>query len=324
MRWQRAATVWLGVALTAAFFWVNTVGFVDTFTGSALGCGHNWPLCNGYVIPTTWGLHTIIEFLHRAMVGIVVLLLVVFSILSLFQYGRWIEVRWFVSMCFFFTIVQSILGALGVLLPNNPPALLAIHLGVSLMALNSAFLATVVVIQIWRREKRNQAVRPLRPELPGNQLRRFVFFTTIYTFIAMYIGAYVASSGDGGVFTGWPFPTESYRLVRSDLFLDILHRGFALGLVMIILRLVMLTWRIRHIAPWLYRASIIAFVLVCMQAISGMLLIVTHLSMTAFLLHVSILSCLFAILCYLCLQVLPELGRMEVRKEKTTSGRRFI
>lgn len=34
-------------------------------SGSGDGCGNNWPLCNGQVIPVSPTLHTIIEFTHR-------------------------------------------------------------------------------------------------------------------------------------------------------------------------------------------------------------------------------------------------------------------
>ena len=38
-------------------------------TGSGAGCGNHWPLCNGQVIPVSPGVHTVIEFTHRAMTG---------------------------------------------------------------------------------------------------------------------------------------------------------------------------------------------------------------------------------------------------------------
>lgn len=38
-------------------------------TGSGAGCGNHWPLCNGQVIPISPGIHTVIEFTHRAMTG---------------------------------------------------------------------------------------------------------------------------------------------------------------------------------------------------------------------------------------------------------------
>src|SRR2546425_1539791 len=39
-------------------------------TGSGAGCGNHWPDCNGAVIPTTDQAKTLIEFTHRASVGV--------------------------------------------------------------------------------------------------------------------------------------------------------------------------------------------------------------------------------------------------------------
>jgi heme a synthase len=44
-------------------------GAIVRATGSGAGCGNHWPLCNGAVIPTSPGVHEIIEFTHRAMTG---------------------------------------------------------------------------------------------------------------------------------------------------------------------------------------------------------------------------------------------------------------
>jgi heme a synthase len=300
-------TFWLGVIVTLGFFAVNTIGFVDTHTGSALGCGHNWPLCNGSVIPSSWGLHTFIEFFHRAIVGLVVLLLVVFATLALKKYRQWREVKVLIGLSCGFTLMQSLLGALGVLLPHDPPAVLAVHLGVSLLAFNSVFLSTVVVGQIGRLGA-GSVERSLRKPLPNQQFARWTWFATAYTFIAMYVGAFVASTGDGGSFRGWPFPMESYTLGRVFA-LDVLHRGLALGLLLILIRLAVMAYRVRDTHPHLYRAAVFAIVFVIMQAVSGMVLIATHLSLGAFLLHVTIVTCLFATMCYLCLHVVPQTKR---------------
>ena len=46
-------------------------------TGSGDGCGNNWPLCNGQVIPVSPTLHTIIEFTHRQTAAVSTVLVVV-------------------------------------------------------------------------------------------------------------------------------------------------------------------------------------------------------------------------------------------------------
>ncbi|HXB61624.1 MAG TPA: COX15/CtaA family protein [Acidobacteriaceae bacterium] len=44
-------------------------GAVVRATHSGAGCGNNWPLCNGEVIPVSPRVDTIIEFTHRMMTG---------------------------------------------------------------------------------------------------------------------------------------------------------------------------------------------------------------------------------------------------------------
>jgi len=61
-----ARYAWAVLALNVA---VVLWGAVVRATGSGAGCGSNWPLCNGEVIPTSPTVHKLIEFTHRAMTG---------------------------------------------------------------------------------------------------------------------------------------------------------------------------------------------------------------------------------------------------------------
>jgi heme a synthase len=45
-------------------------------TGSGAGCGKHWPMCNGEVLPRDPATATIVEFTHRAMSGVALLLVV--------------------------------------------------------------------------------------------------------------------------------------------------------------------------------------------------------------------------------------------------------
>jgi heme A synthase len=49
-------------------------------TGSGAGCGQNWPLCDGQVLPQDPGVEMVIEFTHRALSGIDILLVAVMII----------------------------------------------------------------------------------------------------------------------------------------------------------------------------------------------------------------------------------------------------
>jgi heme A synthase len=74
-------------ATAAATFLLIVVGGVVRVSDSGLGCGpggsglHGWPFCNGDVVPGV-DLNSVIEYSHRALAGIVSLLIVALVVLS--------------------------------------------------------------------------------------------------------------------------------------------------------------------------------------------------------------------------------------------------
>jgi heme a synthase len=316
---RRKNTFFLSAITTVGIFIVNIFGFVDTETGSALGCGHDWPMCQGGILPTTWTFQAIIEWSHRMVVFGVGLLLFATAIIVWRRFRAWFEIRVLIGFAVGGVILESMFGALGVLLPD-PPWLLALHLGVAILAFTGSLLMTLAIRQI-EHSKNDLLSAGLRP-LPFNTLfRRYAWISVVYTYVAMYYGAFVANTGDGGLFQGWPFPTEHYADVHLALFVDIGHRTFALGLLLLIIRLLVFGYRSRKERPDLYKGSMTALVLVCLQAFSGGYLIYSHLSAPAFITHVSIVSCLFATLCYLSLQMSPNrLPAVQTRKNSVDNN----
>jgi cytochrome c oxidase assembly protein subunit 15 len=76
LRNTRGATrfAWCVVAYN---IFVALWGAVVRATQSGAGCGNNWPLCNGQVLPVSPTWHTAIEFIHRQSVTVSVLTLIV-------------------------------------------------------------------------------------------------------------------------------------------------------------------------------------------------------------------------------------------------------
>jgi heme A synthase len=64
---------WLTLAYNVA---VVLWGAIVRATGSGAGCGSHWPLCNGEIVPRAAKIGTIIEFSHRLMSGLALLLVV--------------------------------------------------------------------------------------------------------------------------------------------------------------------------------------------------------------------------------------------------------
>ena len=63
-------------AVVAYNVFVALWGAVVRATQSGAGCGNNWPLCNGQVLPVSPTWHTVIEFVHRQSVTVSVILLI--------------------------------------------------------------------------------------------------------------------------------------------------------------------------------------------------------------------------------------------------------
>lgn len=54
--------------LTATFAYaLIVIGLVVRITDSGMGCGDDWPLCNGQVVPAFTDHHVVIEYLHRVV-----------------------------------------------------------------------------------------------------------------------------------------------------------------------------------------------------------------------------------------------------------------
>src|SRR5690348_2562759 len=52
------------------------LGAIVRITGSGMGCGEHWPLCNGKLLPPLHDLGTLIEWNHRLVAALVSILVV--------------------------------------------------------------------------------------------------------------------------------------------------------------------------------------------------------------------------------------------------------
>src|SRR5215470_5266351 len=73
------AVFWLGVLAAVGMMVVLVMGARVTSTGSAQGCGRDWPLCNGRLVPD-FTFAAAIEFSHRAVTGVEGVLIVAFTV----------------------------------------------------------------------------------------------------------------------------------------------------------------------------------------------------------------------------------------------------
>lgn len=80
-------------------------------TGSGAGCGSHWPTCQGQVIPFNPQIDTIIEFTHRLMSGVALILVIGLFIWAARSYPRRNIVRQAAAYSVAFIILEALIGA---------------------------------------------------------------------------------------------------------------------------------------------------------------------------------------------------------------------
>ncbi len=78
LAWIAAACAYLLIVL----------GGVVRISGSGMGCGDHWPLCNGHLFPPLGDIRTVIEWSHRLVASIVSLLVAALAVYGWRLRGR--------------------------------------------------------------------------------------------------------------------------------------------------------------------------------------------------------------------------------------------
>lgn len=280
-------------------FLVLLAGALVTNTGSGRGCGDDWPLCNGKFIPA-FTLETAIEYSHRVVTGLVGIIVVATFVMTVVVYRRFREPLWFAGLTLFFTIVQALMGAAAVVWYQSPPVM-ALHFGISLLA-----VASTVLLVLWVR-RMDKGHDPASASMLPRSVFTWVLSAAIYCYVVVYLGAFIRHTDSGGGCLGWPLcngevvPELSgatgiafaHRIAAAILFLAIAYIAFRANRTYADIPV------IRTSARW-------ALTLAGLQVISGALIVYalgTDWYLFAALLHVILIACLFGILCDLCVRV---------------------
>jgi len=81
-------------------------------TGSGAGCGNHWPLCNGEVIPQAPDVARLIEFTHRASIGVDVPLVALLIFWAWRAFSRQHPVRLAAALSGVLLLAESLIGAM--------------------------------------------------------------------------------------------------------------------------------------------------------------------------------------------------------------------
>jgi len=293
----------LAYAVCIGMFIVVVGGAVVTKTDSGMGCGTDFPLCHGKFLPA-FTLESIIEYLHRLSTGLVGILVLLMFILIL-RYARdKRDVMAYGSMTVLFTVVQAIMGALAVVFSQSAPVM-ALHFGFSTIAFASSFLLAMSM----RNYVRGLTAPTQANNKPVSDVFRYgVWFTLLYTYIVIYIGAFVSHTDSAGGCMGWPLCNgELIPDLSGGTLIAFMHR-IAAGLLFIVIATV------SHFAYHMHKdnreiqlSGLWALFFVTGQVLTGALVVFSltndTMLLVSSLLHAVFICGLFSVLCYLSIRV---------------------
>jgi len=293
----------LAIITSISSYIILVMGSIVTNTGSGQGCGNSWSFCHGQIIPGTMTVAGVIEYSQRVTASVDGLLVLALTAGTWILYRRDFSAKLFGFLSLFFVILQGALGALTVVYEGTYVKLwlLSVHFGLSLIALASVVLLTVRLYQLHGLTQN----RSVEPPLDGKRLQYVLWGLAAWTYIVVYTGALVdhagavAACGQQVVGCGSTFLPNLTSLAG----IQVLHRYAASSLWLFVLVVLVVVVRTYSGRRDLVRGAWWAFILITLQAISGMINVFTEGQLLATLLHITIISLFFSVLCYLCVQV---------------------
>lgn len=298
---------WLSYMTCLVMFLALLGGAVVTKTGSGLECGNEWPLCNGKLIPA-YTVGSLIEYTHRLFSGLAGLM----SLASMFAFWRYARERKdlviYALLTLVFVVVQGGMGALAVM-KSQSAAVMALHMGFSLIAFASSLMLALGAGRSYESAEKGSTAR----QTVSRGFRNLTWFTALYSYIVVYIGAYVSHTESRGGCSGWPLCNgEWIPDLTGGVRIVFIHR-IAAALLFLLTALLghLAFWRHREL-PELRALGVAAVTLCLLQVFSGAAVVHTldneRLYIFAALFHILLIAGLFGVLCYMSVRVWQHRG----------------
>ncbi|MFD2446643.1 heme A synthase [Bacillus sp. CGMCC 1.16607] len=256
-------------------------GYVAS-SNSGMGCGPEWPLCNGSVIPILKGT-TLVEFTHR-VIGAILGIMTVILFFKIVRAKVDSNVRRTAWGMLFLLIIQVLLGAV-VVIKDLPAIVVTIHLLIAMLYLFS-------LVWIWRNsvQEVKHVYSPIN-DYSQKLINRHLNILMILLILTLGFGAYIKHQSYG-LACEWLNCRDSLIPVTTPEILQTLHRFLAIVSTVYIL---LLTYKAitKKWGASLQKRLAIVTLLTIFQLLIGVLTIKTSLNIPWAVLHLAIGTAVF-------------------------------
>jgi heme a synthase len=246
-------------------------GAIVRITGSGMGCGDHWPLCNGHLFPPLSEPTTVIEWMHRLIAAVisVPIALTAFFAWRLRKSGASDAPSTAAYWAFGLLIPQALLGAITVKL-DLPAWTVIIHFLTASIMLAALLLAALN-----------------RPLFGGNRGARGAL---IGGFLVLALGAFTANIGAAGACTGFPLCNGQVWPAGGLQQVQWIHRLLAYALTLHVVGWAMRSRKLERgsMGPWVILG------LITLQVLVGAGLVTAGLPPAMQVMHVAVGMALWA------------------------------
>ena len=169
-----------------------TLGGVVRITGSGMGCGDHWPLCNGRLWPNLADTLEVIEWSHRWVAAMLSAAIVSLAVIAWKRHraDAWLRNPALIAAALL--VLQVLLGAVTVKLATAAPAVV-IHLG------NAMLLLAALTVAVLRSGERLSGMTS-----EAGTMARGPLVAVAFAFVVVLFGALVANYNAGLYCLGFP------------------------------------------------------------------------------------------------------------------------
>lgn len=284
-------------------------------SNSGMGCGPEWPLCNGDVIPDLRGA-TLIEFTHRVIGAFLGLLsaLLFFKILR----SKANHINRFVAFVMFALLtIQVLLGAV-VVVWDLPSLMITIHLLIAMF-----FLASLIWIWSWSESERNGAWHHLNGKQGAASKHLNILLALVI--LTLGFGAYIKHQSYG-LACSWLGCRQSFFPMSTPEILQTIHRGLAIAVTIYVLLLTYWAFS-KKWGNGLQRRLVLCTFSILLQIAIGVAVILTSLDIPWAVLHLAVGTAMFAFISEARVYVgnaQEKTSSYQLPNRKRLSGRRSL